>query len=128
MSFKMGGEFQARPVKGVYIMAYVRNTFSFLQIPNALPFSSSLFLQAGGMANNFTSALMLINWVATAVSHQWNQLKLEAVKQWSATAHICLVGVRASTLSLLESSVCCQSPQDKLIKSLNHSGWHCCLS
>lgn len=81
--FKLG---QSR----VYIMAYVRNTLSFVQTASALPFSSSLFLQATGMANNFTSALELINWVETAASHRWNQLKLEAMKQWSATAHVVL--------------------------------------
>lgn len=110
-------------------MAYARNTLSFVQTLNALPFSSSLFLQAGGMANNFTSALKLINWVVTAVSHLWNLLTLEARKQWSATAHVCLVGVRASALScpLLVRSVCCQWLQDRLIKRLNHLGWHCCL-
>lgn len=67
----------------IYIMAYVRSAFSFLQTPNALPLSSSLFLQAGGMENNFRSALRLINWAVAAVSHQWNQLRLEGMKQWS---------------------------------------------
>lgn len=113
-NFKLG---QSR----VYIMAYVRNTFSFLQTPNVLLFSSSLFLQAGGMANNFTSALKLINWVETAVSHQWNWLKLEAMKQHSATAHICLVGVRAPTLPypLLVSSMCWQWPTGQTYKQSN---------
>lgn len=79
--------------------------------------------------NNFTSALKLINWVVAAVSHLWNLLTLEARKQWSATAHVCLVGVRASELScpLLVRSMCYWWLQDRLIKSLNHLGWHCCL-
>jgi len=74
-NFKLLGQSRA------YIMAYVRNTFSFVQTPNVrLSFSSSLFLQAAETANNFTSVLKSINWVVTTVSHWWNQHEMKTIK------------------------------------------------
>lgn len=65
----------------VYIMACVRNTFSFVQTPNVrLSFSSSLLLQPVEMVNTFTSVLKSINWVGAAVSRRWNQHEMKAMK------------------------------------------------